>query len=125
MAAIGLSHTDVPKVSARHHMKPRIAAMSDGQPILDSALGAWEMALPRVPTPLRRFKHALLRLIRHRPAPGGYWRNRDDDTPPEGAGLPARPKQPSPRRQTSAEVDLPRDGEGACGGEPLSAIDAF
>jgi hypothetical protein len=70
----------------------------------DRELRAWATAIPPEPGPFTRLGRAFRRLFARRRVGWGYF---GGDNPPEGAGVPARPKRPAPTLLAAAELELP------------------
>jgi len=88
-----------------------VCEVSDSLPTGDTQVPVWAASMrPLQLGPLRRLIRALLSLSLRRPgrAVPGY---DEGQPPPEGAGVPARPKGPTPTSLAAAEVELPRDSD--------------
>jgi hypothetical protein len=72
----------------------------------DPELSAWTSATPAEPGPFKRLMRMLVSLGTRRPVGEGY---DEREPPPEGAGVPARPKRPAPTLLAAAELELTRD----------------
>jgi hypothetical protein len=70
----------------------------------DCELRAWASAIPPEPGPFTRLRRALFGRFARRRVGWGYY---GGDMPPEGAGVPARPKRPAPTLLAAAELELP------------------
>src|ERR1700686_1154534 len=88
-----------------------VCEVSDSLPTRDTQVPMWAASMrPLQLGPLRRLIRALLSLgLRHpRTVVPGY---DEGQPPPEGAGVPARPKRSAPTLLAAAELELPGNSE--------------
>lgn len=89
-----------------------VGEVIDDVPAGDGQVPAWALAMkPFEPGPIRRLIRALFSVgTRRTPAwivPG----HDEGQPPPEGAGVPVRPKGPAPTLLSAAELELPSDSD--------------